>query len=332
MTIERRSQPVPVKYWSFAGLMITYRCNARCASCYLACGPGRPEVMPVESALEVWQGLIAASPHGCRIHLSGGEPFMDWPRLIDLCRRGKAMGLGPLQKVETNAFWADSEAVARDRCRELDQAGMETLAISADPYHQQFVPLAHCRRLASAAVEVLGAARVQVRWRDWLESGFDTQDLPDRQRAELFAQYAQRGRERFNGRAADELAVRLPVKPLVNLSDSPCSEALLRSRHVHVDADGRVMPGTCAGIVLGQCGGRTMAEIWRQLNDDFHRRPIVGTLGRQGPAGLLPEAVAAGFEPRAGYASKCHLCWEVRRFWSRAGRHGQELGPGWLYE
>ena len=331
MTNVRRSQPMPVKYWSFAGLMITYSCNARCASCYLACGPDRREAMPVDSALAVWQGLIAACPHGCRVHISGGEPFLDWPRLIDLCRRGKAMGLGPLEKVETNAFWADSDAIARERCRELDQGGMETLAISADPYHQQFVPLANCRRLAAAAAEVLGAGRVQVRWRDWLESGCDTQDLAPGERAELFARYAQQGRERYNGRAADEIAGFLPIKPVEDLSDSPCSESLLRGRHVHIDADLRVMPGTCAGIVLGRCGPQTVGEIWQRLNDNFHRRPIVGTLGRLGPAGLVPEAVAAGFTPRQGYAGKCHLCWDIRRFWSRVGGHGDELGPAWLY-
>ena len=40
-------QPMPVKYWSFAGLMLTYWCNARCASCYLRCGPERGEEMTV---------------------------------------------------------------------------------------------------------------------------------------------------------------------------------------------------------------------------------------------------------------------------------------------
>ncbi len=328
---QRRSQPMPVKHWSFAGLMITYRCNARCASCYLACGPDRGGAMPVDAALAVWEGLVAASPHGCRIHLSGGEPFLDWPRLIEICRAARRQGLGPLQKVETNAFWATDDAIVADYCRALDEAGMETLAISADPYHQQFVPLANCRRAAAVAADVLGAARVQVRWRDWLDSGCDTADLPAHQRAELFARYVAFGRERLNGRAAGTLSGLLPVKPVDALADTSCTDALLRGRHVHVDPDGLVMPGTCAGIVLGQCGREGIGEIWRRLNDDHAGRPIVGTLSRCGPRGLLAEAAGVGFVPRDGYAGKCHLCWDIRRFWSRRDRYNDELGPAWLY-
>ena len=41
---ERRSSglkgsPMPVKHWTFAGLLLTYWCNARCASCYLCSSP-----------------------------------------------------------------------------------------------------------------------------------------------------------------------------------------------------------------------------------------------------------------------------------------------------
>jgi len=77
MNYRRRGDPMPVKYWSFAGLMLTYWCNASCASCYLCCGPERVEEMSVDFALRLWGELIDACPHGCRIHLSGGEPFGD---------------------------------------------------------------------------------------------------------------------------------------------------------------------------------------------------------------------------------------------------------------
>jgi hypothetical protein len=232
MAQKRRSEPMPVKHWSSAGLMLTTWCNAACASCYVCASPGRSDALSAEDALGIWRGLMEASPHGCRIHLTGGEPFGDWPRLIGICRRARAEGLRPLQKVETNAFWAADAAVVRRRLRELDDAGMQKLVISTDPYHQQFVPIERCRLAARVAEEVLGPGRVQVRWRDWLADGQDTDRLPDARRAKLFAQYALGGRDRLSGRAAEVLAPLLPSRPAGDFADKPCRRALLRSRHV----------------------------------------------------------------------------------------------------
>ncbi|MCE5324789.1 MAG: radical SAM protein [Planctomycetaceae bacterium] len=326
-----RSQPMPVKYWSSAGLILTYRCTAACASCYLGCSPGRGEAMSVETALEYWRQLIAASPHGCRIHLTGGEPFTDWPALIDLCRRARQEGLGPLEKVETNAFWADDESLVAARVRDLDEAGMGKLAISADPYHQQFVPIERCRLAARVAETVLGPARVQVRWRDWLDEGFDTDAMSDAARGELFARYAAGGRDRFNGRAAREIGDYLPLRHFSEFADKVCGDVLLRGRGVHVDGRGCIMPGTCAGIELGVITRQSsVGDIWNALAKDLPQRAVLWTLCRSGPAGLAQHAMEMGFQPRHGYAGKCHLCWDVRRF--LAARGAGDLGPRWMYE
>ena len=322
---------MPVKHWSFAGLMLTDWCNARCASCYLCCGPDRTGRMGLTEALRYWRGLIEACPHGCRIHLSGGEPFGDWEFLIELCRRAAAEGLGPLEKIETNAFWAGDVRTIADRLHQLDAAGMGKLVISADPYHQQFVPIGNCRLLAATAEEVLGAGRVQVRWRQWLKDGFDTDGLGQAHRRQLFAAYAAGGADRPTGRAAEALAGELPCRPASEFADKPCKEALLRSRHVHVDPGGRLVPGVCAGIVLGDASRESIGEIWRRLSRDHASRPIVAALSAGGPAGLLPLAEAAGLTPRQGYAGKCHLCWDVRRHLAGRGLFADELAPGWLY-
>jgi hypothetical protein len=289
--------------------------------------------MTVETALRLWRELIEASPHGCRIHLSGGEPFGDWPRLIEICRRARDEGLGPLHKVETNAFWATEAAVVRERVHALADAGMQKLVVSADPYHQQFVPIERCRLAARVAEDILGADRVQVRWRDWLAEGEDTDRLSDSARTGLFAQYAAGDRDRRCGRAAEALGGALSCKSPGDLADNSCRQGLLRSRHVHVGPEGRVFPGTCAGIVLGTLGpGHSASDIWRALDADHSERPVVGTLARCGPVGLLDEAVACGFGPRTAYASKCHLCWDIRRWLARQGLHADELGPPWMYE
>ena len=319
---------MPVKFWSSAGVMITDWCNAACASCYLDYHPGRSTEMTVEEALRLWRELIEASPHGCRIHVTGGEPFGRWSLLISILRRARRRGLGPLVKVETNAYWAVDEAVIRDRLAALDEAGMVTLGIAADPYHQQFVPIESVRRLARLTEEQLGAERVDVRWRDWLAEGFDTASLAPEERETLFGRYAADGRDRMNGRAARQLAPLVDGRPVEAFVDQPCREALLRSKHVHVGPGGWIVPGTCAGLLLGRADQTiSVGECWRRLDADHADRPILGVLAGQGPAGLLSEARATGFRQAPSYASKCHLCWSVRAHLLALGLHLDELGP-----
>jgi len=290
--------------------------------------------MSVDLALFAWEGLGSASPQGCRIHLSGGEPFGDWDTLIDICRRAKAAGLlarAPLDKVETNAFWAIEENEIRSRLKALDEAGMGKIGISADPYHQQFVPIERCRLLARLAEDVLGAGRVQVRWRDWLEDGYDTSELEPANRRDIFIEYARRGRERFNGRAAENVFSEVNSRQVSELTDNNCREQLLRSRHVHVGPDGEVMAGTCAGIILGRIGPASVAEVWRKVEEDHAGRPVLGRLAEKGPCDLMEEAVSCGFVPDRFYANKCQICWRIRKHLAMSGRHLQELGPAGLY-
>ena len=288
--------------------------------------------MAADEALRLWRELIDACPHGCRVHLTGGEAFGRWDELIELCRRACREGLAPLACVETNAFWASDEATARDRLSALAAAGAQKFVISTDPYHQQYVPIARARLAARVGEEVFGADRLQVRWRDWLADGFDTGAMVDEERTALFARYAADGRDRMNGRAAEVLAPLLADKTTDDLADQPCQEALLRSRHAHVGAGGWIMPGVCAGIVVGRASEeQSVGECWRRLAADHADRPIVGTLAAGGPAGLLPIARRAGHEPAERYADKCHLCWDIRRHLRAEGLYTDELGPAELY-
>ncbi len=288
--------------------------------------------MTAEEALRLWAQLIGASPHGCRVHLTGGEPFGRWSLLLEVCEGAAKRGLAPLKNVETNGYWATDETVIRDRLGALDAAGMETLAISADPYHQQFVPIDRARRLARVAEYLLGSQRVQVRWRDWLTDGVDTSDLAESERVALFASYARQGRDRMNGRAAAALAPHAPLTPLADLPDRPCREPLLRGKHIHALPGGHLMPGTCAGIVVGRADeSTTVADCWSQLGSDHAASPLLGALIAEGPKALLPMARDAGFAPAAAYAGKCHLCWSIRAHLVSSGPCRDELAPASVY-
>ncbi len=311
--------------------------------------------MSVEAGLAFWAGLQAASSHGCRIHVGGGEPFGRWETLIELSRRAKAEGLGPLEAVETNAFWATGEKIIRERLAALDDAGMGRLTISSDPYHQQFVPIERVRLLARVGGEVLGPDRIRIRWRDWADDGFDTDLLTEGQRKRLFTDYAGKGRDRLSGRAAAELSRLLPMKPAAAFADNPCWDRLLRSRHVHIDGGGIVCPGACAGIILGRVtDADSVGRLWQNLRQDFADMDGGGTglqpvhnctgykpvspvdvlnlLARSGPAALMATAEKLGYVERTeGYADRGHLCWSVRRWLFENGYFHDRLGPASVY-
>ncbi len=323
---------MPVKYWSSAGLMLTDWCNARCASCYVGCSPELTGQMTLGEVLSYWHELVDASPHGCKVHLTGGEPFGDWDFLAEVCRFARAEGLEVLDKIETNGFWATDDEIIDSRLVALDNWGMRSLTISADPYHQQYVPIERVRRLAARARSILGEDRVQVRWADWLTEGTDTDTMSDAERRACFADYLANHRERINGRAAMVLAEFCDCQPIEAFRDRRCSEGLLRSKHVHIAPGGWVTPGTCAGIYLGRIAdGYSVKDVWSALEANFADRPIVGILAASGPAGLAEAARMHGYLPLEGYAGKCHLCWHVRRFLFQAGRYLDELGPASVY-
>ncbi len=260
--------------------------------------------------------------------------FGDWDRLIEIARCAQDDGLGPLESVETNAFWATDEAVIRQRVTALRDAGMEALCVSADPFHQQFVPIERVRLIVKTAEDLLGLERVRVRWREWLDEGFDTDSLTPSARSKTFSEWIALGKDRLNGRAAELLAPYLPLRAVDSFTCDNCRHPLLLSKHIHIDPEGNVVPGVCAGIVLGrvtQPYEESIQEIWRKLDADHANRPVGGVLAKAGPAGLARAAQDEGFIPAEGYASKCHLCWAVRRFLVDTKKARDELGPNWLY-
>ena len=155
--------------------------------------------------------------------------------------------------------------------------------------------------------------------------------MPEAERDAVFADFLRRYSERMTGRAADCLAPLAERTPIDDLPDDGCRAALLESRHVHVDPDGWVYPGTCAGIVFGRAGAEApLDQVLASWRPDTS--PLIARLGSGGPKQLLADAGQHGFRPDpAGYAGRCHLCWSVRRRLVRAGVGGDHLKPESLY-
>lgn len=311
------------KLWRSAGLLLTYQCNAACEFCYYHCTPEKGGLMPVELCLVAWRSLRTLAGDAAKIHLTGGEPFLYWDHLVTILAEGQRQNLGPVDLLETNGFWARSDALVYERLQRLIDLGVQRLKISVDPFHQEFVPLPPVRRLAVLAREMFGPDRVLVRWEKYLDADETVAVAGDCDTVYLdtYRDYPCR----FTGRAADHLASLLASKPAEAFADSNCLADFLGAKGVHIDPYGNVFSGTCSGIIVGNINEMPLETMWRRF--DPERNVLIKTLCEQGPYGLLERAESLGYERLDAYAGKCHLCTHLRQFLLENEAEARVVGP-----
>lgn len=309
------------KLWRSAGLLLTYRCSAACEFCYYHCTPDKGGLMPVEMALAAWRSLHCLAGEAAKIHLTGGEPFLYWERLVEILARGRKENLGPVDLVETNGSWAIDETLVRERLRMLLDLGVQRLKVSADPFHQEYVDIERVRLTAAVAKEVFGDDRVLVRWAEYL-------DLPPGGDVDYAATYRARS-FRFTGRAAGRLADLIASEPADALAHHNCLSDFLGAKGVHIDPYGNVFSGTCSGIILGNINVTGLENIWKMFTPA--KNVLIQTLCERGSYGLMLEAERAGYRRLAKYADKCHLCTDVRQFLLERGKNTSTIGPSDCY-
>jgi MoaA/NifB/PqqE/SkfB family radical SAM enzyme len=319
------------KLWRSAGLMLTYQCNAACAFCYYHCSPRKGGLMPVETCIAAWRSLKVLASDEARVHLTGGEPFLYPEHLFAILQEGKEQGLGPVDLVETDGFWATNDRLVRDWLDILLASGVQRLKISVDPFHQEYVDIEPVRRLAGIAREMFGPERVLVRWEKYL-ANFKSQISDSRLPAERDRIYVDAYREypfRFTGRAAGHVAGLLASEPASAYLHKNCLAGFLGAKGVHIDPYGNVFSGTCSGIILGNIHQTPLDEIWR----GFHPRQseFIRVLCESGPSGLLKKAKTLGYTELPAYAAKCHLCTHIRQFLFEKHAEPSVLGPADCY-
>jgi organic radical activating enzyme len=317
------------KIWRNAGLLLTYKCNAKCEFCYYNCSPEQNGLMSVDMAINAWQSLKELAGDNAKIHITGGEPFLYWEHLLVILREAKKNNLGLVNMIETNGFWAVDEKIVKERIKLLDELGMSRLKISCDPFHQEYVDIELVRQLAKTAKELLGDVRVLVRWEKYLDKPVEMKNITADERNKHYVEALKDYPCRFTGRAAGEIAELVASQTVEQIASRNCSNAFLDAKGVHIDPYGNIFSGTCGGIIVGNIAKRPLAEIWKnwQPSDD----KIIETLFNSGPAGLLDEAIKTGYKPAKLYASKCHLCTSIRQFFFDKGLCKTTIGPAECY-
>lgn len=313
-----------------ASLLFTYRCTIACGHCLFACSPTLPDVCcELDEAVD-WLGQLLSTNRV--VHIAGGEAMIAWDRLLAVCRAASAAGVMP-HFIESNASWATSDVLVRERLTLLRDLGLRGMLYSADPYHQAFVPPERRLRAYTIAVEVFGAQNVIAadltlpQLEELREIGRDEQRLAD---------YTRSHPPNLVGRAGDSLAAYFPDRPLDELAGDRLWHGEHSQRHcqiefdprrmweIHIDPYGNLQ--TCCGIVLGNLRRRSLADL---MGNGFDDSAVLRAVRDDGPFAMLALAESHGYQRRPGYKQKCHLCWEVRRHLRTY--YPEQLGPDEVY-
>lgn len=297
---------------NFHALVIesTERCNARCAMCYQAAGPKGSDirgdsVLDLGTIVKIINQAITLPNLEKRIHLSGGETFLDFPKAVKIFRHAKAVGFERIGTT-TNAFWATNRRTAEQKTRELAEAGLNYFEVSIDHWHLPYVKVERVRNLLWASRRL--GITVILRMLSTKSHHIDEM-LKHFEPWELMHVLIGNGRVQPVGRgAAAEIAA--DVYP-GNVEG--CCERLL---NLTISPGGDVFP-CCAGadmtrsLASGNVKHNDLADSVFRMETDRMIRDVI----HRGSGALLPIIKQLGYGSCIDkeYTGICHLCWDVFR-------------------
>ncbi|MBT3271252.1 4Fe-4S cluster-binding domain-containing protein [Candidatus Poribacteria bacterium] len=276
--------------------LLTYRCSASCAHCFVWGDPSHRGAIPRE---DVTRYLDEALEMGTitGIFIEGGEVFTEYADLKWFI--GQCSERGWDVSILSNGFWAKTEEIARKRLQPLIDAGLTGMSLSTDEYHQPFVPLERVE-IAARVAEELGV-------------NVGRMGTPA-------------DRVMFRGRAADSLAPGKEDDRAAWQTFTECTrEKLETPGRIHLDKYG--MLHLCQGLAMDSARNKPLADAIEGYDPKSH--PIVRLLLDGGPARLAQAAQTHGFVPRDDYADECQLCYEARKH--LRDRYPDYLGPAEVY-
>ncbi len=337
------------------GIHYTFRCSASCRICATSSHPLHPEKMTSQQAADYIQS-ISRIPSCKLVGFSGGEALMFYEELLELTGFAKSLGLA--SKIATNAFWAETPSIARRKLEKLRTNGLEFLSISADPYHQEYVPIDRVLNAVRSGLELDMMVTVAYlhkpdnnqEFQSFLENlkiaGFGDQLFfstsldPDVRRylsvnyidhAEKFKNriYLRESTPGFCGRAK-EFRDECPLFPRQALEENGCYQA---GKMMIILPSGNLL--MCCTVfafdndsfVIGNVDKEGLLGLIQTVQSD----PIIECLEVLGPNSVMSMLERKGFRFQKRFSCECHICADLL---TRLGRKqmAESLDPSDHFE
>jgi hypothetical protein len=292
-------------------LQITQKCNIACDHCWLSSGPERTAQMDIDEAL----GYIdQARELGTVewISLTGGEPFLLHDMLKALIAYAHERGFHT--ECVTNCFWASTVENAEEKLKQLVDAGLDVINISADDFHQRHIPFARVRNCYLMAKQL--GLRIVVMCALSRSSMLKIGEISRLLNGERIAIASGYG----SPEGALSLAVETGFIPVGRGKTLPEHEQLIGCgslvgscktvlRDIVITPSGEVMPccsasGLTKAAKIGNARERRLIELLKEA----HTKKLFRILSREGPMGLWR---CIGPTPLESFVNKCHFCYEV---------------------
>lgn len=277
----------------------SFKCNSRCRHCLANAGPDRTEELDVDTILRILDEAkkIEEIENVC---FSGGEPFLykDIHKIVE-----KAGGLFPLGVfMYTNCYWATSIDTAKAILSPLVVAGLRVLFLSADNFHQEFIPIQNVRNAIEAARDLDVVVIVQSTGTPTITESDLRGFSSHRARIEPDTSFIPAGR------AVGMAGIKVPIESLPGCPRCALSPTVVPSGDVYAChlAAFRIEDKTDHYMAIGNIHIEPLNEILRRAQDD----PIFRAVTRGGFEKLVNVIRAAGLGHRlkAEYVDHCDLC------------------------
>ena len=280
---------------------VTYRCNSKCRHCQIPSPQNSDCVKPA-----LFQKLLLnlkqkGLKHVC---LWGGEPLLEpliCLELLSICKNN-----GIKSSLISNGFWGKDKKQAEKIAKKLADEGLDEIHISADPFHQEWIPLESVICALSSSVE-MGIPKVF-----WVGKELGDVERDNRYNQQLTnivkrLQGISGGQKSyFSGKiqAVGRAAMSSEISSHIPYEDKAAKKcpAIHPVNRLGIDPEGNI---TC-------CDGIALATVSDYLDNGFDVKGnlIFRVLWESGPEGL---AKLAGMDTKERlFAGPCNLCWEAR--------------------
>ena len=297
--------------------IVTFQCNSHCKHCHVGLEKRKshPPALSPEIAKRAVRELAEAYTMNY-VMTFGGEPLLYPETVYAVHATATECGI-PGRTIITNASYPTNEDEFRLVAKNLAACGVNSMYLSVDAFHQEYIPLAivkqNARLLVDAGIENLA-------WNvSWVVSP-QADNLWDERTRCILDELADLniGRDDISitpdGEALRNLVDYMPPRlsiPPGTCGDKPYTGRLDEVTSITVAPDGSL--SICDELMcIGNLYQGNAADFCRAY--DPYQIPTLKLILEQGPAGLVALARQRGISTDLqGYYSVCEMCNSLRR-------------------
>ncbi len=296
---------------SYNGLVVenTNICNAKCKMCYQSSGPEGSEVfgkakLDSQTILRCIKEAATIDTVKSRFHLAGGEAFLYLEESLLFFQEANKYNYENISTT-TNAFWAKNRDNAIKICKQLRDSGLDSMEISWDYWHQEFISA----EAINNALEACSIVGIDTTLRVLTNKNHNIQEALSMLNPKATKTLAQitSGPVFSTGRALKELN-----KNDFYESRAPLNDSCHKSLNLTINSFGNVFP-CCAGFdqtqnyIVGNVKKESLKDIVTYMNND----PLIRKIVFSGIQSLVPILEKEGHKIGDQYNNICHLCWTI---------------------